>query len=630
MPLLKKNENVINNNAITNKVEARRAIARRHPEYLDYAATTRWILDTLEGGDRYRNESYGVDSFGKPVRNLLRLPRELPFDSIVTGSSSVLMNESMLVQTNELGETIGTMRNPFQGNPFPFVPNTAEAQGLRDASDEIYDIRRQRTPVPNFLSNFIEKQLAKIYKRPISREGGDDVMAWCDNIDGRETSMDEWMRETIAPLLCAIGMIDIAFDHPMMSEGEPPILGRDTDLASQCVASFYLPENVLNWELDYTKRYYLEVWLQEWEWDEDANGGKGAYVDLYRHWTYEDWTLYNKDGEVINGGFHSFGVCPVVRVFDRRNFRMDHASLCRMYPVADLSRAYYNEESEMIASLTLHNCPILEGPADDSPADDADDTVPIGRNLMLRKVTDRAGNQVGYGYVEPKTDAFEFVRLRLSDLQTRMESQVALTKSVGSVGIGGSQAVAQSGISKAFDQAEGSDYLASFAKTLQIADYTICYFASIVLFDGSLPDGYMDSLSVTYPSEFNLLSFTDVALIDETIQAHMTNPAFGMVPTADKEALRMMYRKQFPDMTKDLLEKIDEEIDQSVDEAAKKRQDDLKHVAEVKAATLENLKNPAPQVAPVRPDQPGASPPVPLPKATLPPPPKVGNIGGAK
>jgi hypothetical protein len=63
---------------IHDQSEAKRLIDRRHPEYSGYVDITRWILDTLEGGDAYREAHYGIDHHGKPVRNLLRHKREYP------------------------------------------------------------------------------------------------------------------------------------------------------------------------------------------------------------------------------------------------------------------------------------------------------------------------------------------------------------------------------------------------------------------------------------------------------------------------------------------------------------------------------------------------------------------------
>src|ERR1700710_1474607 len=50
-------------------------IGRRHPEWREHQLRWRWLLDSLEGGDRYRNAVYGYDRRGLPVRNLVRQKR---------------------------------------------------------------------------------------------------------------------------------------------------------------------------------------------------------------------------------------------------------------------------------------------------------------------------------------------------------------------------------------------------------------------------------------------------------------------------------------------------------------------------------------------------------------------------
>jgi hypothetical protein len=184
---------------IHDQSEAKRLIDRRHPEYSEYVDITRWILDTLEGGDAYRDAQYGNDDYGQPRYNLLRHKREYP------GLAGSL--------TDEFGERL------------PFQPSYTEIQDNNKSIEMDFEIRRQRTPVPSFLATFMEKQLSKIYKRSIKREGPDLLMQWIDNIDGRETSLEEWMREEVAPLLSSLGMIDLAFYHPVRSPDEPVMFG---------------------------------------------------------------------------------------------------------------------------------------------------------------------------------------------------------------------------------------------------------------------------------------------------------------------------------------------------------------------------------------------------------------------
>lgn len=527
--------------AINEKAKAKDLIGRRHPEYLATVSTSEWILDSLEAGDRYRDAEYGVDRRGKPVRNLYRHRREYP--------------------------DLGAYPSDEWGNPLPFHLASDEQLDHIKAIEFDYELRRQRTPVPNFLSTFIRKQLSKIYKRPIAVEAEESLLAWSENIDGRETTLEEWMRNVIGPLLCALGMIDVGFDHPERPEGEPILFDDDLgDSDKRCILYYILPQNVLWWKRDYTGQYYIELLIREYH-DDEA----GRPVERYRHWTVEDWTLYEPDGTVADDSEHNFGMVPVVRLFDVRNLRCDHLSTSRMWEIVDKTRVYYNEESEMIANNTMHNTPLLQGPGPE-PGEGRED-VPVGRYYVLHKQRDQDGTYVGYEYISPQTEASAFMRLRLFDLRESMEMSAGLTRSVGSVGSdAGSGLVAQSGISKAYDQVEGSDYLASVAKMLEEAHYVIMYFALIVLRDGwaNVDQADIDSITVVYPKEFNLLTFDQFSLIVTTMQAYIQG-GIGYIPSDEKETLKQFVRMKHPDLGAEKLKAIDEEIDTLVDEEVKSR-----------------------------------------------------------
>ncbi len=53
-------------------------VQRRHVDWLEHQIRWRWLLDSFEGGDRYRNAVYGPDRRGLPARNLFRHKREYP------------------------------------------------------------------------------------------------------------------------------------------------------------------------------------------------------------------------------------------------------------------------------------------------------------------------------------------------------------------------------------------------------------------------------------------------------------------------------------------------------------------------------------------------------------------------
>ena len=177
-------------------------------------------LDSWEGGEAYRMAVYGFDLHGMPVRNLIRHKREYP--------SSFDANYS-----------------PQIGRP----PGTDQAS---QATDDDYELRRARTPVPTFVAEAVEAHLARIYSREVHREGPERLLAWWRNVDGRGASVDQWMSGTIAPLLLVLGQLDIIIDHPPLPRGEEVRtradevrLGLDT-----CVASYILPENLVWWTLD--------------------------------------------------------------------------------------------------------------------------------------------------------------------------------------------------------------------------------------------------------------------------------------------------------------------------------------------------------------------------------------------
>src|SRR5947209_14992603 len=75
--------------------QALELIGRRHPEWREHHLRWRWMLDSLEGGERYRQAVYGYDSRGLPVRNLVRHKREYPdprdiFDPAMGLSNSLM------------------------------------------------------------------------------------------------------------------------------------------------------------------------------------------------------------------------------------------------------------------------------------------------------------------------------------------------------------------------------------------------------------------------------------------------------------------------------------------------------------------------------------------------------------
>ena len=89
------------------------------------------------------------------------------------------------------------------------------------AMDDDYELRRARTPVPEFVAEAVEIHLAKVYDQEVVRDGPADLIAWWKDVDGCGTPIDDYMRETIAPLLLVLGCIDVCLDHPQAPPARP-------------------------------------------------------------------------------------------------------------------------------------------------------------------------------------------------------------------------------------------------------------------------------------------------------------------------------------------------------------------------------------------------------------------------
>jgi hypothetical protein len=249
------------------------------------------------------------------------------------------------------------------------------------AQDDDYELRRARTPVPEFVAEAIEIHLGKIYSQEVTREGPDELTAWWRDVDGRGTPIDDWMRDTVAPLLLVLGCLDICLDHPAAPPGET-VATRADELRlglDRCVASYILPENMVWWRTDSAGRY-RECLVREYvdpsdRIDYDKNGNaidpedpgnigeawRRNYV-RYRLWRPDGWILYSYDGdEILDRGQHSYGRVPIVRLVDLPKHRTPNIGKSRYEAIAEMQREFYNRDSELILSDTLQAHPFLSG-----------------------------------------------------------------------------------------------------------------------------------------------------------------------------------------------------------------------------------------------------------------------------
>ena len=542
----------------------REIVERRHVYWLENQDRWRFLLDSYEGGQRYRNATYGPDRMGRPVRNLVRHKREYPDPQenpvVYQGFSATGGN------TNVMGEGAGY--GPY--------PGMLGADPAATAGDDDYELRRSRTPVPEFVAEAVEIHTSKVYNEEVERDGPADITVWWEDVDGRGTPIDEWMKEVISPLFLVCGNLDVLIDRPRVPEGlKPPetLLDEEEMELDRAVASYILPENMVWWKNDAADRY-VECLVREYQGevtrgedeqkkteDDAAVGQYGAAAVLYRHWTTVGWTLYTHDGEIVAAGPHPYGRPPIIRLVDQPKHRTPSVGKSRYECIAEIQREYYNRDSELILSDTLQAHPFLSGPEDFCKSDN---TLSVGPGYLLPMKKDpEKGTYQGWQYISPPKDPAESLRQNKRDLVELKDRRACLTKPAGATGTTGST-VGQSGISKALDATTGNNLLSGIAKSLAKAERFIAEYAAVCLRTKKtkpyrLTPKDREEIVITYPMRFELFDATELGTATTSILSIAAMA--GDLPQITAELLKAQVRAILQGLDDDQYEIMDQEID---------------------------------------------------------------------
>ena len=488
-------------------------ISRRHPEWCEHQLRWRWLLDSLEGGERYRQAIYGYDRRGLPARNLVRHKREYPDPREVS--------------------TVGVYGTAGSDAPAPLT------------TDDDYELRRARTPVPTFVAEAVQTHLARIYSREVIRTGPDRLRAFWADVDGCGTSIDHWMGETIAPLLLTLGQLDLCMDHPSIPEGE--LVETQSDVKrlglDRCVASFILPENMLWWKLDESGNHYLECLVREFH---EINEGTSTF---FRHWDNQGSTLFDFEGTEVSNTDHQFGRVPIVRVFDSRKPRCRNIGQSRYEGIAERQREYYNRDSELILSDTTQAHPLLQGPEDFVQPDG---TIPIGPSWLLPKKKNTQGNSTtyeGFDVVDFPKGGADSIRKNKADLRDDVDRDSALVRPSGRDG------VPQSGLAKMFDHCDGNNRLAKIAKILKRVEEAASALALVVVSEIVTE---LSDFVIVYPVDFDLFTAGDVAA--STAEFQTIADRAGALPGIEGRMLSRMARLCLPGLADEVYSSFDKEI----------------------------------------------------------------------
>lgn len=550
------------------KQDGKAIVAARHREFIENELLWVQLLDAFEGGRRYQTASYGIDIRGLPIRNLIRHKHEFPADG-----------RAEMEGFGNLSITVSPITNAMLGiaGMYPGAPGS-DMSAFTSLGD--YWLRLARTPVPTFFADAIESHLGKIYNREIRRDGPPDLMEWWEDVDGRGSTIDQWMSEAIAPLLFTIGHIDVVFDHPATEDQDEVRSQADVKRLrlDRCIAAYILPTNLPWWNVDKSGRY-LECVVREWddsivqhESKEERKSGDPFRVEdaAYRYWNADGSWLFDSRGELVDSTPHGFGCVPIVRLFDKRNLRRQHVGKPRYEAIAQLSREYYNRNSELILSDTLQSHALLQAPEDYIQADD---TVSIGPDFILpkKKVTGQSGqvSYEGFEYLEPPKGPAESLRINMAAIEDAIDRETKMTKPAGAAGTTG-KTVGQSGISKRLDAVDGNELLPKLARSLSHGEETLAEFALLILRDATPTPDEIETIKVCYPTTFDLFSLED--LVEATLNFQAIMAAAGEAPEAEIALLTALIRKVLPGLDEEAYESIDQEIEDRVNQKSIQKQ----------------------------------------------------------
>ena len=519
---------------ILSAADAKKLIGRRHQEWHEHHATWTWLCDSYEGGHRYKVADYSEPG-RPPSRNLFRHSRE---------TKPQLQAQQVFGVGDRMVQSGAAM--------------------LEESAQSTYDTRLARTPVPTFVSEVVDKILSKIYRKEINREGPDRVVEWWGDVDRAGTTIDEWMQDTIAPLLIVLGQMDLIFQHPSAPRNMQVTTLNDVIMLGldKVRASFILPQNLLWWRKDDADQY-VECLTQEYWENDDCEQEL-----VFRWWTPVDQVLFNEKGEMKGEPIdHNLGRPPIVRVYDRKKFRCRNVGQSRMEATAERQRDYYNRDSELILNDTMLSAPPLSGPVDFMTAENE---IIVGPGYVLPMYKDGANHYQGWSYVIPDRSGDESLRKNLQGRRDEIDAENALTKPAGAVQSGGST-VAQSGVSKAFDQDEGAAKLSKLAKSLAKAERLIAEMALFVAQDGKVSEADLAAIKVTYSTTFNLMSANEQ--LDAIGQFQGLLLAAGKLPETDAAMLKRAARIVLEGDDDETLAGFDDEIDDFVAGRAQQHQE---------------------------------------------------------
>jgi len=245
-----------------------------HPLYDHWLQTWTAALDVYEG-------SGGFLSPERPY--IMPHPREWLDHSIKSADPST--------------GAVGVRPNPNPSNPSPKLIARRKIARYENLASTIMD---------TVIGALFEKAPARTFK---TSEGNPTVMDWYEDVDGKGTTIDAFMRDS--------WLVAGVFSHAVLFlDKAPTAAGTKADQALPRLYR-YTPLDVIDWLEDEDQKVIAVKLLEPAPRESFAQ--RMTPDDLrVRVVDEEQWTLYDKDGKQLDQAAHGMGRLPIVFLYAKR------------------------------------------------------------------------------------------------------------------------------------------------------------------------------------------------------------------------------------------------------------------------------------------------------------------------
>ena len=317
------------------------------------------------------------------------------------------------------------------------------------------------------------------------------------------------------------------------------------------------PQNVL--DLAYDKNGDL-IWVKVREFvrDDDSILDDGEVNTQFRLWTQEFWVLFTEvenvqskeiEYEVKDWGVHNLGRVPIFPV-DHNPTDSHYVSPGLIDDIAYLDRAVANYLSNLDSIIQDQTFSQLIMPAQGMlPGDDS-------QTKLLEMGTKRiftydAQAQQAPQYISPDASNAQVIMEVINKIISEIYHSIGMagerTKQDNSMGIDNS-----SGVAKAYDFDRMNAMLASKARSLELAENTLCEMVDTWFGDASIVPGSYDL--VQYPDNFDVRGLSDEIDLAQSLL---------LIQAPDQVRQQQMMTvvdKLFPNLAEDLIAAMKKEI----------------------------------------------------------------------